>query len=756
MRIINAQPKHSTIFWVTTRLSRGDWRATLIVKAGYRLLPGGIAVPDEAAAPAASGDDPAEPGKPPAYSTDFVPYKPTADFLVAGPAHAPGGKPAARCRVSIGIGSQTKSLLAIGDRRWQHGLGVSRPGEPAPFVSLPIGYDAAFGGEGFRRNPLGRGAAVRGAGALPNIEWPDQLIASPADSPEPAGFGPLPMSWEPRIGKTGTYDQTWLKTRWPGLPADFDWSHFNAAPSGQQFKHFQGDEALAFENLHPVHPIYKSRLPGVRARVFVKRVAEDQESLEEVPANLDTVWAHVTEERLVLVWRGVTKIGSPRLREIAAIYSTLEPIDSAQAQEEHLKTFAELARPPESAEAMAAAHHARIAEIRETVETKVQQARALIETLTQTGAAYQKASGIDKIRARMPPGPEDPMAALESAIAELKSRDPEKAAQLGQALETAEISLGKVLAMVAARKPLTQDSVATALMQGDGLAGAKLDGLDLSGMDFTGADLHDATLTGAKLRGSRLDGANLSGADFSKSDLTDASFVKADLSCANFTDANAKGASFAGARIDNAVFTKLNLSGGDFNGADGNAADFSDAVLDDAYFVGAVLPNARFTAVCAAAADFSRAVLREANFAAAKAPGIIMENADLTNLRAARGADFSGGRFARAIAPRSVWQQALLDGADFSRAVLTEALFPEASLRDANLDRAHLQTASFDDALLTNAALTNANLLRASFERADLTQARLDGSNAYGAGFLDANLEEATFQGCFLARTRLA
>jgi uncharacterized protein YjbI with pentapeptide repeats len=754
MRLINAQPKHTATFWVVSRPRRNNWQATIIVKAAYRLVPGCAAVVDETKPPVACGDEPADPKVALRHASDFVPHKPKADFLVVGVAHAPDGGPVRRCHVSIAIGAHTKSLVVFGDRRWTWGpLGAS-PGEPAPFVTMSLGYDRAFGGPGSRDNPVGCGADVRSGQPLPNIELPDQLITQSTHRPEPAGFGPLAMTWRPRSDKVGTYNTAWLHHRWPWVPTDFDWSFFNAAPIDQQLPFFHGGELLVFENLHPEHALYRCQLPGVRPRVFVERTVQETAHFEEVPVKLDTVWADVPAEQLVLVWRGVTRVHSPRMREIAAICTALEPIDLHGGIDTHRAAFSAL-NDTDRAAAEADAQRTELDKLRQAAEAKAADAHALAASLRKTANAFMKATGFDERRRRASETAEDPMEALQKAIATLKAQDPAKGQRLEDRLKEVDRKIGEIMRPPARQPPWTRARVVEALAKGESLTRARLDGVNLASLDFTRADLHDATLRGATLHDARLERANLSGADLGKSDLTNASFAGADLSRANFIDAIVGATTFAGACLDLAVFTKLDLAGADFTGATGEDADFTEAVLDEAHFVNATLPRAHFTSARAARGDFSNAVLTGANFAGAKAPSIIMEGADLTNLRASRGADFSDGKLACARAPRSVWQQAMLDRADFDRAVLSQAQFPEASLRDAHFDRAHLQTATFDDAVLVGARFTNANLLRASFERADLTQARVDGCNLYGAGLLDATLDGTTFQGSMIIQTLL-
>jgi uncharacterized protein YjbI with pentapeptide repeats len=761
MQILNTAAKHTVLFWLVTRPRANVWRATIILKAAYRLIPTDTAVPDETAPPIASGDDPAEPDTSLRYGSDFVPYKPNVDFLVVGAAHPSEGRPVKACRVSIGIGRYTKSLAVFGDRRWTWGpLGAS-PGEAEAFVTLQLGYDRAYGGPGFSGNPVGRGIDVKPGQPMPNIECLDHLVVQSTHRPQPAGFGPLRMLWQPRISKAGSYDAAWLAERWPWFPADLDWSFFNAAPPDQQFATLRGDETLQFENMHPDHGIYRSQLPGVAARAFVERTADNAGIFEEVPLKLDTVWVDVPAERLVQVWRGTTRVRSSRLRDIAAICATLESLDSHGDIDSYRKTFATLKNANPAAEAAAArrveadklrrAALARLAD----VDTLVAKARAQIAGVGKMVDAASRLTELETRRRQANSSAEDPAKVLQNAIASLKTQDPAKGAELEDRLAAFDAKLGEILGRAAWQAGWTRERVIETLAKGESLAMARLDGLNLAGLDFTGADLHGATLRGTTLQDALLERANLAGADLSQSDLTNTSFIAADLRRANLSNAVVGAVTFVQARIDATNFAKLSLARANFAEAAGEAPDFTEAVLDEAQFTNATLARSQFSDARAARTDFSNAVLEAANFAGAQAPGIIMEGADLTNLRASRGADFTEGKFARARASRSVWQQAILDRADFDRAVLSRAQFPESSLCEAHFDRAHLQNANFDDAVLVGARFTNANLLRASFERADLTQARVDGCNLYGAGFLDATLENTTFQGSMIVQTLL-
>jgi hypothetical protein len=76
---------------------------------------------------------------------DIYPCKPLSDVVVRGHAYPPGK--AAQFRAAVSVGTITKSLEIVGDRRCtQSATGQIVFGEPAPFEKMPLRYDLAYGG----------------------------------------------------------------------------------------------------------------------------------------------------------------------------------------------------------------------------------------------------------------------------------------------------------------------------------------------------------------------------------------------------------------------------------------------------------------------------------------------------------------------------------------------------------------------------------------------------------------------------------
>ncbi|MFH1490643.1 MAG: DUF2169 domain-containing protein [Pseudomonadota bacterium] len=269
--------------------------------------------------------------------------KPGGELVVTGSCFAPGKKTTTGSEISVQVGELQKQLLVFGNRNWRSG-GI--PSNPEPFAEMPITWANGFGGKEFEQNPLGKGidpvtmpdGSVRIP--LPNIEDPKHLIGSPKDRPRPAGFAPLDMMWPQRFKKCGTYDERWLKERWPWFPDDFNPEFFNVAPADQFVDgFFRGDEEIEIRNMHPDFPHINSRLPGQRPRCFVTKKKELKPEAEsefvEVLLHIDTVWLFPSILRGLVMYRGTTKILDEEYADIERIYVSSEKMAEEPKSIEH-------------------------------------------------------------------------------------------------------------------------------------------------------------------------------------------------------------------------------------------------------------------------------------------------------------------------------------------------------------------------------------------------------------------------------------
>ncbi|WPL16395.1 Type III effector pipB2 [Thiorhodovibrio winogradskyi] len=293
----------------------------------------------------------------PAIIDQIVP-KPRGEVLVSGACFHPGGVARVAHKAGFRVGEITKEVAVFGDRFWKAG-GIT---DPQAFVSLPLTWEHAFGGEGFARNPLGKGAVeVTGADGvarrpLPNIEHLGRLIGAPSDQPEPVCLGPLDQTWPQRKAKAGTYDDVWLKTRWPWFPDNMNYEYFNQAQDDQFLAKgfFHGGEPLEITGMHPEHQRIQSQLPRLRLRAFTtldkawkphqwppaplpSEPLRETEEFREITTQIDTVWLFPSLLRGLLLFRGMTRIQDESMGDARRLLLALEHQDDPPKSIEHYR-----------------------------------------------------------------------------------------------------------------------------------------------------------------------------------------------------------------------------------------------------------------------------------------------------------------------------------------------------------------------------------------------------------------------------------
>lgn len=710
---------------------------TLVVKGSFSLVPGQPAVPLDQPQPF-SGDRfrDEDPALDCLYESDFAPFKPHAEILLTGTAHQPYRQAAPTCIVRVSVGGWSKQLLVLGPRKWKSGFFGSSPGDPSPFTSCPLDYSEAAGGSEHRFNRAGKGC---GTEEMPRVEDSRNLLLKPKERHEPAGFGPRSPYWPARTDLLGTYDNRWLKERWPWFPKDFDWSYWNAAPLDQQFSgYLVGDEAFGLTNLHPDQSELTGWLPGRRVRCFLDRDESGQPGFREVPLNLDTLHIDADQMILTLQWRGVAFGPSDDPGDFGRVLLIEESVsESPRPAEQYAPLFSEPA--PIHAEAEAAVPAPPALEPPE-FDQALAQLRQALESATQQFTAQGVDISKQLTQVAPLPSPDRIPAALTGFIEGLTAEGLAVPPALSQAL--AAISADPLLAawdkLAVLPEPAaiwTPETFAAELgrrvdWSGEPLAGLDLAGLDLSGRRFCGAHLAGAKLAGAKLGAADFTGADLTGADLTGADLAGATLTEADLS-----DANLSGTRLSGCRGSKALLRGATLAGADLTRADFREADLSESTLDQARLIETLLTDASIERAHGQAVDAS--------------------GAEVTRLKAAL-CQLPGAVFRGATGPGSVWEEAQLEGADFSQAILDGAQFVKADLEAARFERAHLKNAVFRKARLTHAVLWRANLFRGSLEATDLEGADLRQANLYQVEFWQSAHQQAVFSGANLKGTKLA
>ncbi|MDC3987218.1 DUF2169 family type VI secretion system accessory protein [Polyangium jinanense] len=276
------------------------WVFTLVCKATFSLAPGtsqlAEAQEDITSADEHWDDDTNRSLRAPG---DLVPFKPRADVLLVGSAHAPQQVPARSVVARLIVGEVDKSIEVTLDRWFQPDGSLA---EGQRFARMPLVYERSGGGPD-TANPVGvRAGWADGMGRVrvPNLTWPGVTVRAPADYVEPVGFGPLAPAWPSRRERLGALARSSLPERWyeSHVPDGFDFRYFNAAPPDQQTDFLPPNARIILENLHPSVPRLVTNLPGLQPVFLIEgRGAAAQ------PMRADTLWIDTDRLLCTLTFR---------------------------------------------------------------------------------------------------------------------------------------------------------------------------------------------------------------------------------------------------------------------------------------------------------------------------------------------------------------------------------------------------------------------------------------------------------------------
>lgn len=309
---------------------------------------------------------------------DLFPPKPATDVVVTGRAHAPGK--VRELTAGVAVGRSARVLKILGERRLEVTLdGRPRLPDPAPFESVPLTWDLAYGGydayahdeldpplrrngrrvepsprdEGifaYPRNKAGRAFFIdvdrdRADGELlPQIEDPgDPLTAARLfvphprawlDAPASAGFGWIAHTWYPRImrglGAFLEFDPPTKPIREMAFADGEDLAGpfvknqvlprlVQGAAPGLACERLRGDELVILKNLVRGQPEVQFALPGERPRFTARPPGSPKEFAPE-PV-LQTVRIDAERRTVSLTWCGAVRLvgamGEEQLAETA-------------------------------------------------------------------------------------------------------------------------------------------------------------------------------------------------------------------------------------------------------------------------------------------------------------------------------------------------------------------------------------------------------------------------------------------------------
>ncbi len=235
----------------------------------------------------------------------------------------------------VRVGTCSRAIRVTGGRVWRRGAMGLRPSPPEPFTSMPLRFERSFGGTLTNasgkvvaqepRNPVGVGLAVTAADAigapLPNLEDQEDPITSWDRRVAPASLGPIPGSWQPRLGFAGTYDAAWVASRAPLWPRDSDMRFFRAAVPGLCAPSpFRGDEPVRIVGFAP-EGTFEFSLPSFR--VLAKHTYTDSETRRLL--SCAGVLIDTDERTITLFWRAAAPLEQGIRRLLATVIRVVEP-----------------------------------------------------------------------------------------------------------------------------------------------------------------------------------------------------------------------------------------------------------------------------------------------------------------------------------------------------------------------------------------------------------------------------------------------
>ena len=271
------------------------------------------------------------------------PPKAGGEFYILGATLAPPGRETTAAEAVITLTHSngrkfSKTIRAVGKRQWQGTWMLPGISKPEPLTPISLGYENAYGGSDskpsarptYLANYAGKGY-VANTRHCTGVELPQLEIApfinSPSDHPQPAGFGPLPVFWEPRRTEQGTVDLEAAKRGACPYGPDAQASMHNSAPLDQRFTSpWQGGEVLTLTSILAGLPYGKTcsiTLPHIAPQLTLTENGETK----PLTCVCDTFWIDAQKNQLFLIYRAAYPMrlakpakGSIIVRDAAATF----------------------------------------------------------------------------------------------------------------------------------------------------------------------------------------------------------------------------------------------------------------------------------------------------------------------------------------------------------------------------------------------------------------------------------------------------
>lgn len=744
--------------------------------------------------------------------------KPRAEWLAFGRIYPEGSQDrVAQARVLIRRANKVlfdKKLQATGERRWLSRAGIAWPSEAAVIKTpVPLDWTKTYGGPGHGLNPsgVGRYAGSWVGQAIPQIEYANNLISSPDDTPAPAGFGPVPLDAPARFKPFGTYDAKWRREDYPALPSDSPTDALMVGPRDQQMDgvFLPGDE-FTCEGMADGAQARRWVLPSWQPRCFIRR-ASDGGALVPLEMHADTVLLIPHVGIAGLMWRASIAITESDAHDVKLLFAALESIDAPRPISHYLAQL-EVRSGVQQDAAMAM--------LDESPLLPQGQSGSLLPDIPPAAKARMKAAQ-DKAQGQRAQAVQDasqnrdPQAAKadadasaasaaqanesvdisEQLVKELSadSPDPKKIAVLVKrarelGVEARKASIEKIAAMTAehgvdikaqaAKKlkdltagPPTRRALATQQSIEEGFKQGALDRLQADrlqrGLSKTllaaqeryrksahwmpeAGPLAEPQELGRQILELARSGRitqHAAGSDWVGADLSNQQLDGINLSGAFLDGANFAGASLVGANLSQATLSRANFAGANLSGA-----NLSGANLGRAFFGDAILDEAVLTRAVLDQANLNGARLVRANLQYATLIGINIGQADFTqaNMNECKilGLDIGEEKD-----PSALLKQPPTDLAAMIRPInLSGMCATGVSFHKAAILGCEAEGAQFSKADFLNATLAHCDLQGSDFSEANFSST----SVVLNSSLAGSRFNNATLQASFLREVDLS
>ncbi len=220
-------------------------------------------------------------------ASDLALGKSLCDVTLHGALVAPSDRPSPTLRGRLALFRADGTPIVDKTVTARGGLGAD--GEPELLRAMPLTWENALGGPnafGAEWNPVGS-------------DRPHLIDERRPRSP--AGFAPLDSRWPVRARLRAELSLEELGGKLPSLPRESSWGYFQSAPPDLRVPFLSGDEWIVLEGMHSTHLAVRARLPGLRARAFIREASNRP---QPVPLVLDTLAIDAHRLTASLVFRG--------------------------------------------------------------------------------------------------------------------------------------------------------------------------------------------------------------------------------------------------------------------------------------------------------------------------------------------------------------------------------------------------------------------------------------------------------------------